>query len=91
MAFLEWCIDHRDRLTWRPGATYSQKTPPMRRALLYDEPPARAQAQTEARKLLRKHGPKKNDWWRFGGGVNRVRRHRDRLRVLADDVAGADG
>lgn len=66
-AFLRWCVNHPDQLTWPPGQTYGAETTRMRRALLFDETPGREQAQQEALRLIDDLPASTRAWWRFEG------------------------
>lgn len=66
-ALLLWFIEHPDRLTWPKGQTYSESTTESRRALLYDEPPGRAEAQKQALRLAATRPTTAREWWRFEG------------------------
>lgn len=66
-ALLLWLIEHPDELTWPKAQTYSAATTELRRALLYDEPPGRAQVQEEARRLGATRPTTAREWWRFEG------------------------
>lgn len=72
--FLQWLIDHPDRLNWpeRPRGTrvvYGTKTQLAREALIDGAVAERAQAQAQARAELERLGPEgsRRRWWAFEG------------------------
>ena len=66
-SLLAWYVEHPDQLLWPKGKTYSEETVRMRKALLYDSAPGRADAQRQARELVEMQSPAKRGWWRFEG------------------------
>lgn len=66
-AFLRWCVQHPDKLTWPAGEQYGEETTRRRRALLYGDPPGREQTQREALRLIEELPPSTSAWWRFEG------------------------
>ncbi len=66
-AFLRWCVQHPDELTWPPNQTYSEHTTRMRRALLHDEAPGRESAQRAALDAIDTQPATTRAWWRFEG------------------------
>lgn len=73
---LEFCLRHPDALKWpeasgRPDEDMGKETLRMRKALLFDEPPGRTEAQQEGLALLDKLGPGKaaRKWWAFEGAT----------------------
>lgn len=64
---LAWFIEHPDELVWPGAQTYSTDTTKWRRALLYDEPPGRAAAHTEARAAVQSGASANRAWWCFEG------------------------
>lgn len=64
---LSWYVEHPEVLVWPPGASFSAETTRMRRALLEDTEPGRAEAQAQARHLVETRAPASRGWWRFEG------------------------
>lgn len=65
--FLRWCIEHPEELSWPRREDFSANTRRLRRALLYDEPPGREDAQAQALELLEQRPVSERGWWRFEG------------------------
>lgn len=65
--FLRWCIEHPEELSWPRRENFGAATRRLRRALLYDEPPGRHDAQVQALELLETRAVSEPGWWRFEG------------------------
>lgn len=66
-SLLHWYVDHADELVWPKVSKFSDDTVRWRRALLYDEPPGRAQAQQAAHAFVDSKPTTVREWWRFEG------------------------
>jgi hypothetical protein len=69
-AFLNWLIEHPERMRWPTGKHYAAEKERLRRCLMGDSSPeAAASAQCQAREELNKAGAagSKRKWWAFEG------------------------
>jgi hypothetical protein len=67
--FLGWLIEHPERMTWPPGASFGAETERRRRALLEGSGPEREAAIAEALAALERAGAagSRRRWWAFEG------------------------